>query len=180
MTSSLSNSKSGSLMDWQKIKLLALDVDGMLTDGTVFMGADQMKLKQFSVLDGLGLVCLKKIGIKLAIISARLSPTTQSRAEELQFDHVIQGRKDKGNALKELSDELDYSADQLCYVGDDVIDIPAIQYAGVGIAVLNAMPAAKKAAHWVTVNTGGKGAVREVSDRILEGRNESVLSLSTT
>ncbi|MBH54350.1 MAG: HAD family hydrolase [Opitutaceae bacterium] len=180
MTSASSKFKSVSMEDWQKIKLLALDVDGVLTDGTIFMGADRMELKRFSVLDGLGLVCLKKLGIELAIISGRLSPATKSRAEELQFDHVVQSRKDKGSVLKELSADLGFSADQVCYVGDDVIDIPAIEFAGMGIAVPNAMPATKKAADWITGNPGGKGAVREVCDRILESRNESVLSLSTT
>lgn len=166
------------LEGWRKIELLVLDVDGVLTDGTVFMGPDGFELKQFSVLDGLGLACVKKLGVSLAVISGRLSPATTARTAELNFDHIIQGRKDKGVALLELADQLKLKAEAICYVGDDVIDIPAIQYSGIGVAVPNAVSLVLQNANWVTDKPGGRGAVREVCDRILESRNESVLSLS--
>ena len=93
-------------LNWKGIQLLVLDVDGVLTDGTVFMGPDGYELKQFCVLDGLGLQCLRKMGITLAVISGRLSPATTSRMSELNFDHIIQGRKDKLEALQELATSL--------------------------------------------------------------------------
>jgi 3-deoxy-D-manno-octulosonate 8-phosphate phosphatase (KDO 8-P phosphatase) len=180
MTSSvLSNSEGPSKDDWAKIQLLALDVDGVLTDGTIFVGPDGYELKQFSVLDGLGLVCVKKMGVLIAVISGRLSPATTSRVVELGVDHVIQGRKDKLIALTELAAKLNLPAETICYVGDDEIDVPAIKFAGIGVAVPNGVELVLQAADWVTAKKGGHGAVREVCDRILESRNESVLTLSS-
>jgi len=173
------NSGSPSPVAWQKIQLLALYVDGVMTDGTIFVGPDGFELKQFSILDGLGLVCLKKAGVDLAVVSGRLSAATTSRMHELKFDHIIQGRKDKREALAELLVQLKLQPEAVCYVGDDVIDVPAIEYAGIGIAVANGVQLALDSADWVTEKKGGQGAVREVCDRILESRNESVLSLST-
>ena len=177
LASSLSKDAS---IDWTNIQLLALDVDGVLTDGTIFVGADGFELKQFSILDGMGLACLKKLGITLAVISGRLSPATTSRMNELKFDHIIQGRNDKGVALAELAKQLDLTAERVCYMGDDEIDVPALNFAGIGVAVANAVPLALKSANYLTTKQGGKGAVREVCDRILESRNESVLALSTS
>ncbi len=165
-------------LEWRKIKLLALDVDGVLTDGTIFTGPDGFELKQFSVLDGLGLVCLRKAGVILAVISGRLSAATTSRMTELRFHHIIQGRKDKGTALEELAGQLKLAPEEICYVGDDVIDVPAIRYAGIGITVADGDPLALQWADWTTDRDGGKGAVRQVCDRILESRNHSVLALS--
>ena len=165
-------------LEWRQIKLLALDVDGVLTDGTIFMGPDGFELKQFSVLDGLGLICLRKAGLILAAISGRLSPATTSRMTELRFHHIIQGRKDKGEALVELAGQLQLAPEAICYVGDDVIDVPAIEYAGIGVTVADGTPLALQSADWTTENGGGKGAVREVCDRILESRNDTVLALS--
>ena len=167
-----------SKLGWHKIKLLVLDVDGVLTDGTIFMGPDGFELKQFSVLDGLGLICLRKAGLILAVISGRLSPATTSRMTELRFHHIIQGRKDKSVALRQLASQLEMTPEEICYVGDDVIDVPAIKYAGIGVTVADGDPLALQSADWTTASSGGKGAVREVCDRILESRNLSVLALS--
>lgn len=167
-------------LDWEKIKLLVLDVDGVLTDGTVFVGPDGYELKQFCVLDGLGLICVRKVGVSLAVISGRLSPATTSRMNELSFDHIIQGRKDKRSALEDLAEQLGVDSQAICYMGDDVIDVPAIEYAGIGVSPPNGVPMALESADYVTKITGGLGAVREVCDRILESRNESVLNLSTS
>ena len=139
MENKFGSSDDLSVERWQKVSLLVLDVDGVLTDGTIYVGADGWELKQFSVLDGLGLTCLRKLGIRLAVISGRLSPATLTRTSELGFDHVVQGRKDKGTALRELASQLDLQAEQICYVGDDLIDIPAIQFAGIGVSVSNGL-----------------------------------------
>lgn len=180
MENSIESKKQGpSALDWGRITFLVLDVDGVLTDGTVFIGPDGFELKQYSVLDGLGLACVKKIGVKLAVISGRHSPATITRVTELQFDHVIQGRKDKVVALQELVQHLGITPDSVCYMGDDVIDVPAMRYAGIGVSVPNGVKESLEAADWVTTRSGGLGAVREVCDRILESRNESVLSLSS-
>lgn len=165
-------------LNWHQIKLLALDVDGVLTDGTVFLGPDGFELKQFSILDGLGLICLRKAGVILAVISGRLSPATTSRMTELRFHHIIQGRRDKREALQDLAGQLNLAREEICYMGDDVIDVPAIQYAGIGVTVADGVPLALQSADWITSKGGGKGAVREVCERIIESRNESLLSLS--
>ena len=179
MSKSVSSLCESSVENWAKIQALVLDVDGVLTDGTIFVGPDGFELKQFSIIDGLGIACLKKLGITLAVISGRFSPATTSRMNELRFDHIIQGRKDKGTALKELAEKLQIHTEHVCYMGDDEIDIPALELAGMGVAVANAVSKALAAADYVTESRGGRGAVREVCDRILESRNESVLSLST-
>ena len=166
--------------DWRQIKLLVLDVDGVLTDGTVFIGPDGFEFKQFSVLDGLGLACLKQVGVSLAVISGRMSEATISRTTELKFDHIVQGRKDKRRALEELANQIELEPEAICYVGDDAIDAPALEYAGIGVAVANGVPLALQSADWITERSGGQGAVREVCDRILESRNETVLSLSNS
>lgn len=179
MSKPASSLRESLVADWAKIQALVLDVDGVLTDGTIFVGPDGFELKQFSIIDGMGIACLRKLGITLAVISGRLSPATTSRMTELKFDHIIQGRKDKGTALTELAEKLQIRTEHVCYMGDDEIDIPALELAGMGIAVANAVGKAIAAADYVTENMGGNGAVREVCDRILESRNESVLSLST-
>jgi len=164
--------------DWSAIKILVMDVDGILTDGTVFIPENGNEYKQFSILDGLGLVSLRKVGVQTALISGRLSGATSARAAELKLDHVVQGKTDKLSELQRLAKRLGLEACELCYMGDDEIDIPAIEWAGIGVSVPNGRPSVKAAADWVTPLMGGHGAVREVCDRILASRNETVLSLS--
>lgn len=152
---------------WQNIRLLAMDVDGILTAGHIHTSGDGAERKTFSILDGLGLARVREGGWLLAWISGRHSDATIARAGELKIPHLIQGRVDKLTALREISAELDLEANQVCYLGDDVIDIPALQWAGVGVTVPNAWPEVKLAADWVTRLPGGGGAVREVCDRLL-------------
>lgn len=152
--------------DWARIQLLAMDVDGVLTDGRVSISSDGTESKQFSILDGFGLVRLAREGIHIAWISGRASGSTSLRAKELKIQHVVQGRTDKGAALQELAAKLGFSASQCAYIGDDVIDVSAIAWAGVGVAVPNGMPAAHKAARYTTKRSGGFGAVREVCELI--------------
>ena len=155
---------------WAAIRLFAMDVDGVLTDGRVHIAADGSESKVFSIVDGLGLVRLRQAGVVLAWISGRASQATAVRAAELQIPHLIQGRIDKLTALQELAARLALSARQVCYMGDDDIDAPALAWAGLGVAPAGAMPAARAAADYVPARPAGHGAVREVCEQILAAR----------
>lgn len=155
---------------WAGIRLFAMDVDGVLTDGTVEIHSDSTESKRFSILDGMGLVRLRKAGVAIAWISGRASGATTARATELKIPHLIQGRTDKLMALQELASQLGLAAAQVCYMGDDDIDAPAIDWAGIGVAPANAMAAALKVAALVPRRPAGLGAVREVCEQILAGR----------
>jgi len=155
---------------WAAIRLLAMDVDGVLTDGTVAICSDGTETKNFSILDGMGLVRLHQAGIAVAWISGRASGATTLRATELRIPHVVQGRTDKLAALQELAAQLGLAAAQVCYMGDDDIDAPAIRWAGIGAAPAGAMPAARKVAGFVPRRSAGHGAVREVCEQILAHR----------
>jgi 3-deoxy-D-manno-octulosonate 8-phosphate phosphatase (KDO 8-P phosphatase) len=152
---------------WQRVRLFAMDVDGILTDGTVHICSDGSETKAFSVLDGMGLKRLEKAGVITAWISGRLSGATTLRANELKIPHLIQGRTDKLAALQELAATLQLSAKDCAYMGDDDIDASAIKWAQVGITVPHAMPAALEVADYVTKRVAGNGAVREVCEHIL-------------
>jgi 3-deoxy-D-manno-octulosonate 8-phosphate phosphatase (KDO 8-P phosphatase) len=147
-----------------------MDVDGVLTDGTVEIHSDGTESKEFSILDGMGLVRLLKAGVAVAWISGRASGATTARAAELRIPHLVQGRTDKLMALQELASQLGLAATQVCYMGDDDIDAPAIGWAGVGVAPGGSMPAALKVADLVPDRPAGRGAVREVCEHILAHR----------
>jgi len=158
---------------WGRIRLFAMDVDGVLTDGTVTLSSDGTESKRFSIIDGLGLVTLRDAGLELAWISGRQSAASALRAAELGIAHVIQGRRDKLAALSELAAALGIGLSDCAYMGDDVIDAPAIGAAGIGISVPTALPGAIAAADYVTRRLPGHGAVREVCDRLLEARTRA-------
>ncbi|MEO0055281.1 MAG: hypothetical protein RLZZ50_1228 [Verrucomicrobiota bacterium] len=160
---------------WAAIKLFAMDVDGILTDGTVHISSDGTETKQFSILDGMGLVRLGKKGVATAWISGRPSGATTVRATELKIPHLVQGRTDKLDALQELAARLDLTPDQIVYMGDDDIDAPAIQWAGIGVTVPDAMPAALDAADYLTTRPAGRGAVREICEQILRAQGHTDL-----
>ena len=149
-----------------------MDVDGVLTDGTVAIASDGTESKNFSILDGMGLVRLHKAGVAVAWISGRASGATAVRATELRVSHVVQGRTDKLMALQELASQLGLGAKQVCYMGDDDIDAPAIAWAGLGVAPAGSMSAALKAAGYVPARPAGRGAVREVCEHILANRGQ--------
>ena len=152
---------------WGAIRLFAMDVDGVLTDGTVRIHSDGGESKSFSILDGMGIVRLHRAGVAVAWISGRPSEATTVRARELKIPHLIQGRIDKLTALQELAGELGLSAAQVCYMGDDDIDAPAIAWASVGVAPSGGMPAALSAARFIPSRPAGQGAVRLVCEQIL-------------
>jgi 3-deoxy-D-manno-octulosonate 8-phosphate phosphatase (KDO 8-P phosphatase) len=155
---------------WAAIRLFAMDVDGVLTDGTVRISSDGSESKSFSILDGLGLKRLARAGIFVAWISGRLSGATTARATELQIPHLVQGRTDKLVVLQELAARLSLAPHQCVYMGDDDIDASAIAWAGIGVAPANAMPAALAVADYVPARPAGHGAVREVCEHLLGAR----------
>jgi len=162
---------------WAAIRLFAMDVDGVLTDGTVQISSDgSTEIKTFSILDGMGLVRLNKAGITVAWISGRPSGATRTRAAELKIPHLIEGRTDKLAALQELAAALGLTAAQCAYMGDDDIDAPAIAWAGIGAAPRDAMPAALRAARFVPARPAGRGAVRELCEHILAARTATVVA----
>lgn len=155
-----------------RIRLLVLDVDGVLTDGRLYFNAEGETMKAFHVRDGAGIVQVRKAGIQVAIISGRASTAVNKRMAELGVLHVGQGIHDKQAALRELLQELQISADALACVGDDTPDLPMLQMAHLAVAVADAHPTVRAAAHYVTQTPGGLGAVREVCDLILQAQRE--------
>jgi len=160
-----------SMTRWGAIRLFAMDVDGVLTDGTVGVASDGVETKLFSILDGLGLVRLRAAGIVTAWISGRHSGATDLRAAELKIPHVVQGRIDKLAVLQGLAAQLGIAPSECAYMGDDDIDAAALCWAGIGVTVPAAMPAALAAADAVTRRAAGRGAVREVCERLLASRD---------
>lgn len=151
-----------------KIRLFAMDVDGVLTDGAIVYDSQGAESKAFCVQDGLGLAALRRHGFLLAIITGRNSAVVERRANELGVHHVIQGRHDKAAALGELADRLGVPLSQCAYAGDDLPDVKAIRLAGLGFSVANGCPQAKAAADIVTQNCGGHGAVRQMCEILLQ------------
>lgn len=152
------------------VQLLALDVDGVLSDGTLYFTANGDEIKGFNILDGLGLKQVMDAGITVAVITGRRSPLTEKRITDLGIRHLIQGREDKRVALQELSRQLDIRAPQIAYMGDDLPDLAAIRLAGLGITVPNAHWFVRRHADFCTQTPGGQGAVREVCDMLLAAR----------
>jgi 3-deoxy-D-manno-octulosonate 8-phosphate phosphatase (KDO 8-P phosphatase) len=159
-----------------RVRLVVLDVDGVLTDNGVYIGAvggERVEFKRFDIQDGLGLAVLRLAGLEVAVVSGRVSASTALRMKELGIAEVVQddGAK-KLPALRSLlaSRGLDWS--EICYVGDDLADVPVMRRAGVAIAVQNAVPEARALARFVTERKGGDGAVREAIEMLLRARGE--------
>lgn len=154
----------------QTIKLLALDVDGVLTDGSLIYDSQGVEIKTFYVPDGLGIQALLRFGVDVALITGRNSPMVERRAKELGIRHVIQGQDDKLTALSHLANHLGLDLANCAYMGDDLIDVAAISQAGLGISVLNGCIEARQMADFIPNNAGGQGAVREVCMMILKAQ----------
>ena len=154
-----------------QIKLVVFDVDGVLTDGSLFVGDDGQEYKAFHSRDGLGMKLLRKSGVEIGIITARTSEVVKHRMENLDIEHVYQGRLEKLPALEELLAKLRLSFEQTAYVGDDVVDLPVMRQVGLAIAVQDAHPLAKQHAHWQTPHGGGRGAARDVCELIMEAQH---------
>lgn len=160
------------------IRLVVFDVDGVLTDARVTFGDDGFEHKTFHVRDGLGLQLLQDSGVQVGIITGRTSTVVSRRAEELRIRHLLQGRPDKGPALAELLARLEIAPERAAYVGDDVVDLPAMRSVGLGIAVADASAFTRRHAEHVTRTSGGAGAAREVCELIMaaQGTLDSALA----
>ncbi|HXF09432.1 MAG TPA: HAD hydrolase family protein [Desulfuromonadaceae bacterium] len=156
-----------------QIKLFLCDVDGVLTDGSIFIGLDK-EFKRFNIRDGLGLVLARRAGLKVGWVSARPSEATKLRADELKIHFLVQqsDRTSKSGAIEELLAKENLSWNEVCFVGDDVVDLGPITNAAVGVAVADARPEVKAAADFVTEADGGRGAVREVIEMILRAQKK--------
>jgi 3-deoxy-D-manno-octulosonate 8-phosphate phosphatase (KDO 8-P phosphatase) len=151
----------------ERIKLLTLDVDGVLTDGLLFYHDDGTESKAFDVRDGHGIKMLEQAGISSALISGRSSPLVKKRAADLGITEVTQGVRDKIPVLERLLSEKGLMLEEVAFVGDDVVDLPVMRRVGLSVAVADASEYLFETAHYVTLAPGGRGAVREVAELIL-------------
>ena len=182
----------------KKIKLMLFDVDGVMTDGTIFFfpapggGAGQatherreqmagkggfgtasheiIEAKGFDAHDGTGFSLARLGGLKTGIITKRISETVALRARDLKMDHVYQGQQDNAAAFYEILEKEDLAGDQVCYVGDDIIDLPVMRLCGLAIAVKNSREEVVRESHYVTPHEGGRGAVRDAIEYVLRGQ----------
>lgn len=152
------------------IRLVALDVDGTLSDGTLFIGPSGEAMKGFSVLDGFGLTLLREAGIRIAIITGRGSSIVEARAAELKFDAVLQRVRDKAAALSEVARSFECPPASVAFMGDDWPDLPAMSIAGIAAAPASAVRQVREAADWVSTLPAGRGAVREFAEWLLEAQ----------
>lgn len=155
-----------------KIRLMICDVDGVLSDGLIFMGNHGEELKAFNVRDGYGIRCLKTSDIEVAIITGSSAKLLEDRAKTLGISYLYQGQSDKRLAFHNLLEKLSLMAAQVAYIGDDLIDWPVMAQVGLAVAVADAHPLLTPKAHYVTRIIGGHGAVRELCDIILLAQNK--------
>ena len=153
-----------------QIKLVVFDVDGVLTDGSLFFSDDGLEYKAFYSRDGLGMKLLQQTGVEIGIITARSSQVVVHRMKNLGIEHVYQGSLDKLSGFEDLLAKLNILPAQTAYVGDDVVDLPVLHRAGLAIAVADAHPLVKQHAHWITSQPGGRGAARDVCELIMQAQ----------
>lgn len=153
-----------------RVRLMVLDVDGVMTDGRLYFGPHGEALKVFNVRDGHGIKMLIENGVEVALLSARNSDIVTARARELGVARVLQGRLDKAGAFAELLADTAVASDESGYIGDDLPDLPAMCAAGFAATVADGCEAAKAAAHWITPQAGGHGAVRALAEFILRAK----------
>lgn len=158
------------LVNAKKIKLLVCDVDGVFSDGRIYLGNDGEELKAFHTKDGFGIKALGNSGVSVAIITGRRSAIVTKRMTALNVKHIIQGQEDKLPALLTLAKELAINIDEIAYIGDDMPDLPCIIQVGLGIAVQDAHPMVISKADYTTYTRGGFGAVREICDLIMQSQ----------
>ena len=155
-----------------RTKLVIFDVDGVLTDGSLFVGDDGQEYKAFNSRDGHGIKMLMRHGVEVAIITGRTSKVVEHRVANLGIVHVYQGALDKLVCFNELVAKLGIDPQDIAYVGDDVVDLPVMTKVGLAIAVQDAHAFVKQHAHWQTPNRGGRGAARDVCELLIEARGQ--------
>ena len=152
-----------------RVQAMVFDVDGVLTGGGLVYGADG-ELKVFDVQDGHGFHLARAAGLKVALLSGRSGAALRRRAEDLRVDALVEGAVRKGEALRELMAKLRVKPTEVCYVGDDLVDLPALREAGFPVAVANAVPDVQERVAWVTGRRGGEGAAREIIELVLKAK----------
>lgn len=162
----------------RKIKMLLLDVDGVMTDGGILLGPDSLELKRFHVQDGMGIALAKAAGLLIGIITGRDSEAVRRRADELGIDEVRQGFFHKEEGYQEILKKHGLKDEEIAYMGDDLLDIPILKRVGLSVCVANGAEEAKKVSHYITKKNGGEGAVREVVEMLLNGigKKETVIT----
>jgi 3-deoxy-D-manno-octulosonate 8-phosphate phosphatase (KDO 8-P phosphatase) len=160
-----------------KVKLLILDVDGVLTDNTLYIADSGKEAKRFNVSDGMGIALASRAGLEIALISGRRSKATQFRAFDLKIKHVYLGVTDKITAYNQIKKNLKLSDEQIAYMGDDILDVPVLKKVALPICVKDSNPIVRRLVQFVTKAKGGEGAVREVIDMILESKKINPLEL---
>lgn len=163
---------------WAQVKLLIVDVDGVLTDGRLYLSDLQHELKAFAVQDGFGMRLLLRHQVEVAVITARQSPLVQWRMQSLGLRHVYQGASAKLPVYQQLQQQLQLAPEQVAYMGDDWPDLPVLARVGVPIAVANAVPEVQAVARYQTQASGGGGAVREVAMHILKAKGVYQMELA--
>jgi 3-deoxy-D-manno-octulosonate 8-phosphate phosphatase (KDO 8-P phosphatase) len=148
-----------------------MDVDGVLTDGTVFLGNGNTELKSFNVRDGMAISIAHKSGIKIGFLTSRKSEAVEKRGEELKIEYLCQGVRDKLSKVKEISRSEGVSLGQICYIGDDIIDIPVLKKVGFAATVADAPEEVKAHVNYISVNKGGHEAVRDIIQHIMTRQN---------
>jgi len=156
----------------KRIKVLAMDVDGVLTDGKIIIDANGVETKNFDVQDGFGIVFIRQAGIKTAVISSRPSGVTKHRTDDLKIDKVFTGVYPKMGSYEQMLKDFKVKDEEVCFVGDDLADLAILKRVGFAVAVANAVFEIKKAADHVTQRRGGDGAVREVVEMILKAQGK--------
>jgi len=160
-----------------KIRMLVLDVDGVLTDGKLYFDHAGNEMKAFNTRDGLGMKALQRCGIEVAVITGRKSEAVTQRMTQLDVQHLYQGREDKLNAFLHLLEKTGLDAQQVCFAGDDWIDLPVLLRVGLAVSVADAEERVKEQAHWITKRNGGDGAVREICNLILAAQGKDLTIL---
>ncbi len=159
------------------IRLVIFDVDGVLTDGSLYLGDDGLEYKAFNTKDGHGMKMLQATGVEIGIITGRSSRVVALRMEGLGVRHLYQGQREKLPAYEELKIKLELDDQQIAYVGDDVVDLPIMRRVGLAIAVQDAHHLVRQHAHWQTASPGGRGAAREVCELLMEAQGTLESSL---
>lgn len=154
-----------------RVKLVVADVDGVLTDGGVYYGADGEVMKRFSIRDGMGVERLRDVGVPTAIITGEASPSVDKRAAKLSIDILYLSCKDKPGALREIMEKQGVAAEEIAYIGDDVNDLEAMKLVGLAACPADAVKQVREIAHYVCAAPGGHGAFRELAEQIIEAKS---------